>query len=49
MDLILTNKSLVLFAGHEGLVIRLVAKTKLGRLGYCVIVGTPNEFDSVAN
>ena len=49
MDLILTNKSLVLFTGQEGLVTRLVAKRKLRRLGYCVVVGTPNEFDSVAN
>jgi hypothetical protein len=49
MDIILTNKSLVLFAGCEGLVARLVAKSKFGRLGYCVIVGTPNEFDSIPN
>jgi hypothetical protein len=49
MYLILTNKSLVLFTGREGLVTRLVAKRKLGRLGYCMIVGTPNKFDSIAN
>jgi len=49
MDLILTNKALVLFAGREGLVTRLVAKSKLGRLCHCVIVGTPQEFDSIAN
>jgi len=49
MDLILTNKGLVLCAGREGLVTRLVAKRKLGRLGYCVIVGTPKEFHSIAN
>lgn len=49
MDHILTNKRLVLFAGREGLVARLVAKRKLGRLGYCVIVGTPHELDSIAN
>lgn len=48
-NLMLTNKSLVLCAGREGLVARLVAKSKLGRLSYCVIVGTPNEFDSIAN
>jgi hypothetical protein len=49
MDYILTNKGLVLFAGREGLVARLVAKSKFGRLGYCVIVGAPHEFDSIAN
>jgi hypothetical protein len=49
MDPILTSKSLVLFARREGLVSRLVAKSKFGRLRYCVVVGTPNEFDSIAN
>jgi hypothetical protein len=49
MDIILTNESLVLFTGREGLVARLVAKSKFGRLGYCVVIGTPNEFDSIAN
>ena len=49
MDLILTNKGLVLFTGRKGLVARLVAKGKFGRLGYCVVIGTPNEFDSIAN
>jgi len=43
------NKGLVLFAGREGLVARLVAKSKFRRLGHRVIVGTPKEFDSIAH
>lgn len=49
MDLNLTDKGLVLFTGREGLVTCLVAKRKLGRLGYCMVIGTPHEFDSIAN
>jgi hypothetical protein len=49
VDMVLTNESLVLLARCEGSVGRLVAKRKLGGLGNSVVVGTPNEFDSVPN
>jgi hypothetical protein len=49
MKLNLTNKRLVLFAGREGRVARLVTKRKFRRLGHRVIVGTPHKFDSIAN
>lgn len=49
MDRILTSKGLVLFTRREGLVARLVARSNLGRLGYCVVVGTPYVHDSIAD
>jgi hypothetical protein len=49
MGLILTSEGLVLFTGHEGRIARLVAESKLGRLGHSVVVGTPHEHDSIAH
>jgi hypothetical protein len=45
----LTNEGLVLLARCEGSIGCLVAKVKLGGLGHCMHVGTPNIFDSVPN
>jgi len=47
IDNLSEDEGLVLLARCEGDVGRLVAKVQLGGLGHCVIVGTPNELDSV--
>lgn len=47
--MILTDEGLVLLAGGEGRIAGLVTEIEFGRLGYCVVVGAPNELDSVAD